>query len=186
MKHQDRRIRIIGGKWRGRKVSFPDGDELRPTPDRVRETLFNWLMQDIAGARCLELFAGSGALSLEALSRGAAHATIIEKNRHTLDALARSLKELAPVADSYSLLHDDALLWLDTATDPYDIIFLDPPFGSGALPGVISKISERALAAGWIYIESAEPIPESALPASWRLHRQKQAGAVHYCLCHVS
>lgn len=183
MKNQDRRLRIIGGKWRGRKVSFPDVDEVRPTADRIRETLFNWLMQDIAGATCLDLYAGSGALSFEALSRGAASVTLVEKNAGVARALEASLSELEADRTSFTVVQADATQWLAHCDASFDIIFLDPPFQGDGPPAVISQIAQAEIARKWVYIESGNALEPEMLPESWRIHRQKRAGAVHYCLC---
>jgi 16S rRNA (guanine966-N2)-methyltransferase len=186
MKNQDRRLRIIGGKWRGRKVSFPDVENLRPTSDRIRETLFNWLMQEVAGAACLDLFAGSGALSFEALSRGAASVTLVEKDAGVVRALDASLGELEADRASFTLVQADATDWLAHCDASFDIIFLDPPFLDDRLPGVISQVALTKIARKWVYIESGNAITPEMLPEAWRIHRQKRAGAVHYCLCDSS
>src|SRR5688572_32360734 len=127
------RLRIIGGRWRGSRIEFPPLAAIRPSPDRVRETLFNWLQQPIVGARCLDLFAGSGALGLEALSRGAAHVTFIEKDRRAaaaIDELAREWLEAQVWVQSV-----DALSWLERIPAPatFDIVFVDPPYDANLL-----------------------------------------------------
>lgn len=183
MKHQDRRLRIIGGNWRGRKVSFPAVPGLRPTADRVRETLFNWLMHDISGATCLEPFAGSGSLSLEALSRGAASVTLVDQNAEAVRGLQASLQQLGADPAQYRIYRENALAWLAGCDQRFDIIFLDPPFTGDLLSQAISVIAARDLAAAWIYIESAKEPEAIAMPASWTLHRQKRAGGVYYGLC---
>ncbi|MCK5917486.1 MAG: 16S rRNA (guanine(966)-N(2))-methyltransferase RsmD [Cocleimonas sp.] len=135
-------LRIIGGKWRSRKLSFMSAPNLRPTPDRVRETLFNWLQNSIADTRCLDLFAGSGALGLEALSRGASEVIFIEKHRAAAQQLE---KNLALLNATNSVIHHDAKHYLLEETKPFDIIFLDPPFRQGLLPIVIDLIKEKKL-----------------------------------------
>src|SRR5699024_11993053 len=122
-------VRIIGGQWRGRKIAVNSADDLRPTPDRIRETLFNWLAPRIQGARCLDLFAGTGALGLEALSRGAGHVTFVERDATTAGSLRQALTALD--GHAAAVIHGDAL---NTAVFPqtsYDVIFVDPPFGAG-------------------------------------------------------
>jgi 16S rRNA (guanine966-N2)-methyltransferase len=175
-------LRIIAGEWRGRKIRFPGVPGIRPTPDRVRETLFNWLSAIVPGSRCLDLFAGSGALGLEALSRGAAAVTFVERDR---DA-ARSLRETAAQLASQRALvvEADALAWLRGAPVAHDVVFLDPPFGSDLL----SQAMERLESGGWlkpggyIYIELPAKQGQPALPAGWMPHRSGRAGAVGYHL----
>ena len=177
------RLRIIGGEHRGRVITFPDQPGLRPTADRVRETLFNWLAPVIEGARCLDLFAGSGALGFEAVSRGAREVVMIE----AVPAVARRLEENARqlgVEDRVRVLCTDALSWLDTAGDTFDILFVDPPFAADLAQRVIERLSRTGLmsANARIYLEqdAAQPLP--ALPAHWRLLRDKRAGNVAYRL----
>ncbi|HVY80228.1 MAG TPA: 16S rRNA (guanine(966)-N(2))-methyltransferase RsmD [Steroidobacteraceae bacterium] len=179
---QARVIRIIGGTWRGRRFRFADVPDIRPTPDRVRETLFNWLGSRVIGARCLDLFAGSGALGLEALSRGAAAAVLVEQNA----VAVRSLKELVATlgARGARVERDDALRFLGRAPTPFDIVFLDPPFAAGLL----AQVAERLERNGWlapdalIYVESSAREPLPALPASWQPLKAKRAGEVGYHL----
>ncbi len=145
-------LRIIGGYWRSRKLTFINAPNLRPTPDRVRETLFNWLQRSISDARCLDLFAGSGALGLEALSRGAMEVVFIEKHRAAAQQLEQNLRLLA--ADS-GVLQCDAKNYLQQATKAFDIIFLDPPFRQNWLPQILDIIFQRKLLQpnGLIYLE---------------------------------
>lgn len=175
-------LRIIGGDWRGRRIRFPGEGGIRPTPDRVRETLFNWLMDKVRGSRCLDLFAGSGALGLEALSRGAAHVTFVERDRENAARLRETAALLAP--GRATVVEADALAWLNGRAEPYDIVFLDPPFTAGVLTEAMQRLEARgALAPGaCIYIEMpASPgLPE--LPVSWKMHRTGRAGAVGYHL----
>ncbi|MBI5616353.1 MAG: 16S rRNA (guanine(966)-N(2))-methyltransferase RsmD [Gammaproteobacteria bacterium] len=159
------RIRIIGGIWRGRKLEVLDDPELRPSGDRVRETLFNWLQPWIDGARCLDLFAGTGVLGLEALSRGAAHATFVDRNPAAIALLERNIAALR--ADRLSVVRYDALAWLATTSPtPYDLVFVDPPFASGLLARALTILD-----AGWlaphalVYVErgsgsGGEPWPD--------------------------
>ncbi len=175
-------LRIIGGRWRGRRIPFPDRPGLRPTPDRVRETLFNWLSPVIAGARCLDLFAGSGALGLEALSRGAARCVLVERDADSLRILRESCARLG--AEQAEPLLSDAERYLAGAPTPYDIAFLDPPFAETAL---LERCCQRLEAGGWlaedarIYAECARDAAP-AWPAGWTPLRQKTAGAVGYHL----
>ena len=179
---QARVLRIIGGSWRGRKLRFPAAALIRPTPDRVRETLFNWLGTAPLGARCLDLFAGSGALGLEALSRGAAHVTFVEMN----DAAARALRArlVEWQATDARVERGDALRYLAGAAQPYDIVFLDPPFASRLLARAAALLEERHwLADGArIYVECAARQGMPPVPGSWRPLKAKQAGEVGYHL----
>ena len=122
-------LRIIGGGWRGRRVHFPDSPGLRPTPDRVRETLFNWLQFSVAGTRCLDLFAGSGALGLEALSRGAREVVFVDEAAAVAQTLREELERLGGTAQAPACVHASAARYLATPGEPFDLIFLDPPFG---------------------------------------------------------
>ncbi len=178
-----RRLRIIGGRHRGRRLEFPAGIDIRPTPDRVRETLFNWLQPRIDGARVLDLFAGSGALGLEAISRGAAHATFVEQDRRAgvaIEALAREWRE-----SEVRVLSVDALAWLARANDAaYDIVFLDPPYES-ELAGPAAAALARG---GWlapdarVYVERRARVALPELPLGWRELRAGRAGEVGYHL----
>ena len=179
-----RMLRIIGGTWRGRTWRFPDGD-IRPTPDRVRETLFNWLAPGIVGARCLDLFAGSGALGLEALSRGAARVVFVDK----APGAARDLRQTRAVwggerADAAQVLAADATAFLNGRPEAFDVVFLDPPFTAGLL----SQTAARLEAAGWlapaalIYAECAAREGLPRLPLGWQVARAGRAGEVGYHL----
>jgi len=175
-------LRIIGGEWRGRRIRFPGEGGIRPTPDRVRETLFNWLSAAVPGSRCLDLFAGSGALGLEALSRGAREATFVEQNRENTEKLRETLALLAP--GRATVVRAEALAWLKGPATAYDIAFLDPPFDGGLL-GAAARGLE---AGGWlapdafIYLEMPAKQGAPDLPAGWILHRTGRAGAVGYHL----
>ena len=175
-------LRIIGGAWRGRRIRFPGLKGLRPTPDRVRETLFNWLAADVAGSRCLDLFAGSGALGLEALSRGAASVTFVERKREAADRLRETVTQLAP--GRATVLHADALAWLGGTPQPFDIVFLDPPFDSGLLPAAMRALESSGwlLPAARIYLEGPAKAGPPPLPGGWNRHRSGRAGAVGYHL----
>ncbi len=178
-------VRIIGGDWRGRKLHFPPAAGLRPTPDRVRETVFNWLQFELAGTRCLDLFAGSGALGLEALSRGAAEVVFVERDPVAARSIGEMLVQLR--CDRGRVENIDAFAWLERATRPsrpFDTVFLDPPYGEKWLPGLTATL-ERG---GWlapdarIYLEDAAANGEPMLPAGWTLVRSKRAGDVGYHL----
>lgn len=189
MKHNPGRgyrneFRIIAGIWRRRKLKFPPLPGIRPSPDRVRETLFNWLQDHIAGARCLDLFAGSGALGLEALSRGAAAAVFVDRERDVVEALRTHLATLK--AEGGEVIQTDALAWLGGKPLPFDIVFLDPPFDAGLLPEVA-----RALEGGWlkpgafIYMEyPADQAP--AVPTHWSPWRESRAGRVGFRLMRMA
>jgi 16S rRNA (guanine966-N2)-methyltransferase len=174
-------LRIIGGSWRGRKLRFPASAAIRPTPDRVRETLFNWLGPATPGAQCLDLFAGSGALGLEALSRGAAHVTFVEQDAAAARELRTRLAEWQ--AQDARVERADAVRYLAGAVRPFDIVFLDPPFASQLL-----SRAAALLEAGWlrrgalIYVECAAPAGLPSLPQSWQPLKAKRAGEVGYHL----
>jgi 16S rRNA (guanine966-N2)-methyltransferase len=175
-------LRIIGGTWRGRKLRFPATAAIRPTPDRVRETLFNWLATRTPGARVLDLFAGSGALGLEALSRGAAHVTFVEQDEAAVRELRARLAEWQ--AGDASVERADALRYLTGEARPFDLVFLDPPFGSELLSEAARRLEER----GWlrsgafIYVECAARAGLPPLPARWQPVKAKRAGEVGYHL----
>lgn len=171
-------LRIIGGTWRSRRLDFPDVEGLRPTPDRVRETLFNWLMPVIHGARCLDLFSGSGALGLEALSRGAASVVLLDRDPRVIATLRKHLATLN--AEGAVLYQQSALDYLQGESTPFDVIFLDPPFRQGLLPPVMELLNTH----GWlapgarIYIEQESEQPMASLPEGWELLRELKAGQV--------
>ncbi len=175
-------LRIIGGDWRGRRIRFSGQGGIRPTPDRVRETLFNWLMDKVRGSRCLDLFAGSGALGLEALSRGAAHVTFVERDRENAARLRETAAMLAP--GRALVVEADALTWLKGQPGTYDIVFLDPPFAAGILAEAMQRLEARGVLApgASIYIEMPVSAGLPELPAPWSLHRTGRAGAVGYHL----
>ena len=174
------KIRIIGGQWRGRRLPVADRAGLRPTPDRVRETLFNWLAGRIGGARCLDLFAGTGALGFEALSRGAAAAVMVEQDRQLVRQLeaTRTLLE----ATGAGIVHAEALAWLAQRRDPFDIVFLDPPFHGDYVKKACAVLLNRGHLApsAYVYTETERGIP---FPASGLKElKQAQAGQVEYRL----
>jgi len=171
------KLRIIGGQWRSRQLPFPDVQGLRPTTDRVRETVFNWLMPYLPGANVLDVFAGSGALGFEALSREADNAVLLEKDSKA----AKMLKEnTALLKANAQVFQTDSLNWLQTCDTQFDVIFLDPPFNKGLLPNCIETIESKGLLAdkGWIYIESEADLSELNIPSNWHMHRDKKAGQV--------
>ncbi len=176
------KIRIIGGQWRGRKLPVLAQEGLRPTPDRVRETLFNWLMPVIEGARCLDLFAGTGALCLEALSRGAGDVVMIERAPLVAEQLRHNMTTLS--AQHAEVIQIDAIDFLNRAAQPFDIIFLDPPFASD----LIERCAKLIEAGGWlkpgglVYVEAPQPLSPLPVPATWEVRRSKSAGAVQYSL----
>ena len=178
-------LRIIGGSWRGRKLHFAPAPGLRPTPDRVRETLFNWLAPWIHGVRCLDLFAGSGALGLEALSRGAEHCVFVDSHAQSVSAIEAQLQILDCAGGTCRC--DDALAWLENTevpTKPFDIVFLDPPFEQKLLTPSCQALEARGWLAGdaRIYLEAGAREADSEVPANWELSREKLAGDVRYRL----
>ncbi|MDP1540101.1 MAG: 16S rRNA (guanine(966)-N(2))-methyltransferase RsmD [Moraxellaceae bacterium] len=182
-----RELRIIAGRWRSRRVRFLDVPGLRPTPDRVRETLYNWLQFEITRCHVLDLFAGSGALAFEAASRGAEQVTLIEKDAQQAQCLRQNLALLE--AESCQLICADSLQWLKQApTKAYDLVLLDPPFNLGLVKQVIDRLMQQAWLkpSAWVYIET-ELSPEALeLPAQFALHRQTRAGLVHALLYRVT
>lgn len=184
-RNPENQVRIIGGQWRGRKLNFPDIPGLRPTPDRVRETLFNWLAPVIAGSRCLDLFAGSGALGFEAASRGAADVVLVEREPRIVKSLREQAQRLG--AGNVRIVQADARQYLSGAAHPYDVVFLDPPFGQGLLASFLESLGQGWLASdAWIYLEaergfSGEQLSE-LLPEGFGLVRSKLAGQVGYHL----
>ena len=171
-------VRIIGGDWRGRRIRFPPVAALRPTPDRLRETLFNWLQGAVAGAGCLDLFAGSGALGLEALSRGARECVFVEREPAVAAALAATVTMLDDRRSA--LVTGDAFRFLAGAARPFDLVFLDPPFTRGWLPELCTLLEQRGWLAprAFVYLEGAARDGAVALPASWQALRTTRAGEV--------
>lgn len=172
------KIRIIAGQWRGRKLEVPDKQGLRPTPNRVRETLFNWLSMYLPGSHCLDLFAGSGALGIEAASRGAQEVLLVEKNPDIVQNLRQQLLSLK--SNNLDILHADALQFIKgTPNKAFNIVFLDPPFGQDLLNPACSLLEKG----GWltpqalIYLET-EISGKLSLPSSWQIIRSKKAGQV--------
>ncbi|WP_163830883.1 16S rRNA (guanine(966)-N(2))-methyltransferase RsmD [Spartinivicinus ruber] len=178
-------LRIIGGQWRSRKLAIPDLPGLRPTTDRVRETLFNWLMPIIPGASCLDAFSGTGALGLEALSRGAKFVQFIEASPVAERQLSQHLSQLQVPGDDASITNTDAVQWLNQpSTQQFDIVFLDPPFHQDLLNQTFQLLETLNWLApdAYIYVEAEQDLTTLQVPASWQLHRQKQAGQVCFYL----
>lgn len=169
--------RIIGGQWRSRLIGIPKGEQIRPTPDRVRETLFNWLGQDLAGVACLDLFAGSGALGFEAASRGAEVVVMVEKDTAALHCLQASAATLA--ADKVRLAHRDATAFLTYDQNYYDVIFVDPPFNTDLLSAVLPLLPAKLNPEGCVYVETRNKFVAND---PWIIWKQGRAGNVHYCL----
>lgn len=178
----ENKLRIIGGDWRSRQLRFADAPGLRPTPARVRETLFNWLQYDIIGSRCLDLYAGSGALGFEAASRGAGEVVQVENNSIACRFLTENARMLA--ASRLSVQAVDVFLYLRRAAEPFDIVFMDPPFGLGLVQDTCRLLDKNA----WlkprakVYLESEKTLVLDKLPENWRLLKHKVAGEVAYRL----
>ena len=171
------RVRIVGGEWRGRRIAVPARAGVRPTPDRVRETLFNWLGQRLDGAACLDLFAGSGALGFEAASRGAARVVMVEEDRGVATALKKSREQLAAAA--VEVVTGDAFGYLARGGERFDVVFLDPPFRQNALPALLAALPPRLQRGARVYVEGAQP---AVAAAPWRELRRARAGQVSYQL----
>lgn len=177
------KLRIIGGRWRGLRITFPSLPALRPSPDRVRETLFNWLQPAIVDARCLDLFAGSGALGIEALSRGAAHVDFVDSEPQIGRHLRETLQRLGG-ADAAVHAIDAARFLEQSSESGYDIVFLDPPYAADLLPEICARLASpgRLAPQALIYLECPADRPLPPLPAGWQIHRSKRAGQVGYHL----
>ncbi|MEI6027787.1 MAG: 16S rRNA (guanine(966)-N(2))-methyltransferase RsmD [Betaproteobacteria bacterium] len=172
-------MRIIGGQWRRSRLPVVDTPGLRPTPDRVRETLFNWLGQDLSGWRCLDAYAGSGALGFEAASRGAPRVLLVERDRRLAEGLRQVKARLHADAVEVICAPAQAVLAAQGAAS-FDLIFLDPPYGQGLLGPALAAAARVVVPGGWVYVEDEQPL--SDLPAPWVLHRQGRAGLVHHHL----
>lgn len=173
-------IRIIGGRFKGKKIPVLTEATLRPTPNRVRETLFNWLMHDLPEAMCLDAFSGSGALGLEALSRGAKKVVLLEKSREIYAALKKTVASFD--SQGIEIYHEDAFDYLKQTSLTFDIIFLDPPFQSDLLQKCLDLLKKTSVLTpnGRVYVESEEPITPA--PEGWECLRHQKAGAVYYGL----
>ena len=172
-------VRLIGGQWKRSKLPVADRPGLRPTPDRVRETLFNWLGQQLDGWRCLDAFAGSGALGFEAASRGAAEVVLLERDPALVRSLQASRQKLK--ADALSVHQADALTWMARcAPGRFDLVLLDPPFDAGLLEPALALAAPLLVDGGFLYLESGAPLP--APPEGFTAYRSDRAGAVHHGL----
>lgn len=176
------KLRIIGGEWRSRLIAFDDAPGLRPTPARVRETLFNWLQADVVNSRCLDLFAGSGALGFEAASRGAKQVVLVDNNPQT----CRKLKEncMALTTERIEVVQAEVMQFIERGTPAFDLIFLDPPFGQGLVEPICRQLADTGLLAAYakIYIETERKLALNDLPGHWQRLKYKQAGEVAYSL----
>jgi 16S rRNA (guanine966-N2)-methyltransferase len=172
-------VRLIGGLWKRSKLPVADRPGLRPTPDRVRETLFNWLGQDLTGWRCLDAFAGSGALGFEAASRGAAQVVLIERDAVAVSGLRAAKERLH--AEAVRIEPGDGLIGLGRAAPAsFDLVFLDPPYGAGLMEAAVAAAARVVVPGGFVYTENAAPLAE--WPAALSMHRQGRAGHVHFQL----
>jgi 16S rRNA (guanine966-N2)-methyltransferase len=177
-------LRIIGGQWKRSKLPVADAPGLRPTPDRVRETLFNWLGQDLDGWRCLDAFAGSGALGFEAASRGAAEVMLIERDSKLVRGL-RAVQERLKATETVRIEATDALAWMArSAPDRFDLVFIDPPFDANLFVPALKAAVRVVVPSGVIYLEASQSFVDDPLLAELglRLHRHGRAGAVHFHL----
>ena len=183
-KSGNQQLRIIAGEWRGRKLSFPAIEGLRPTPDRVRETLFNWIAAQIPGAKCLDLFTGSGALGLEALSRGAGQTTMVDLSAVATGQLQSNLQTLK--ATNATVIQADVQHWLSQQNNDlqYDLVFMDPPFRKELAAGCCETLESQGMLASraMIYVETESELSVLQVPDNWHLHREKHAGQVTYRL----
>ncbi|OGT59066.1 MAG: 16S rRNA (guanine(966)-N(2))-methyltransferase RsmD [Gammaproteobacteria bacterium RIFCSPHIGHO2_12_FULL_42_10] len=176
-------VRIIAGTWRSRRLNVIDQAMVRPTPDRVRETLFNWLAPCLPGKRCLDLFAGSGVLGFEALSRGASHTLMIDQSSAVIEALKTTAKQLK-AEELVKIEQANIPQQLQTITQPFDIIFLDPPYQSDLLFPTCQSLEKHGYLANpaYIYLEAGEKISEDQLPENWQIIKQQKAGQIFYYL----
>lgn len=182
-------IRIISGQWRGRKLPVLDADGLRPTTDRTKETLFNWLMNDVAGRRCVDAFAGSGGLGFEALSRGASQVTFVELDKSASQIIGNNLRTLNVDGAMAQVLKADALAFLNScSSESIDLLFLDPPFGKGLVERALEIVWEKQLIAdnGLIYVEMEQGAVMPALPEQWQILKLKETKQFSYRLIHKS
>ena len=174
-------IRIIGGAWRGRRIAVPDIAGLRPTGDRTRETLFNWLAAYVAGSNCLDLFAGTGALGLEALSRGARGACFVERDESVAGGLTATINRLAAAGAAVHCV--DAWTYLRGEPREFDIVFVDPPFDGPKYDELCTLLARGWLRpGGWVYLEMNRNHAIPPMPEAWEVHREKTAGQVRFAL----
>ncbi len=179
----ENKVRIIGGQWRGRKLQFPDTLGLRPTHDRLRETLFNWLMDYVEGAVCLDLFAGSGALGFEALSRGAAHVTFVDNHPKVISALQDNAKKIQTPHCEF-IQSDYAEIAPKLTHQAFDIVFLDPPYHQNLAVAAAWWLNEHHLIKknGLVYVETEKMQDPLELPPTWKLLKEKSTSTLQYCL----
>jgi 16S rRNA (guanine966-N2)-methyltransferase len=182
LRHAPQQVRIIGGLWKRTPLPVAAIDGLRPTPDRVRETVFNWLGQTLDGLSCIDLFAGTGALGFEAASRGAAHVVLVEQHPRAAAQLRAIKQKLS--AESVDIAEADAVRFVRSkATDSVDVVFLDPPFDSSLLASVFADALRLVAPGGAVYVESKDPVESlGEIPAGWSVDRRGKAGLVHYHL----
>jgi 16S rRNA (guanine966-N2)-methyltransferase len=171
------RVRVIGGAWRKSVLHFPAVAGLRPTPDRVRETLFNWLGQDLGGSTCLDLFAGSGALGFEAASRGARRVVLVERDSRAAGALRSNATRLS--AGTLEVVASDAMAWLARAKERFDVVFVDPPFRQNVLPDVLARLPRVLESGARVYVEGPAPLETEG---AWRELKRSRAGQVSFQL----
>lgn len=176
-KSKTNQVRINAGVWRSRLLKFPDVEGLRPTPDRVRQTVFNWLGQDLTGKTCLDLFAGTGAFGFEALSRNAKSVTMIENSSQAYQSLLHNQTVLG--AQNCQILHQDTLVFLNNNAQKFDIIFCDPPYNKGWLDKILSQLNQHLNQDGMLYLEAEFEIKADA---TWQVMKQNKAGNVYYHL----
>jgi 16S rRNA (guanine(966)-N(2))-methyltransferase RsmD len=174
-------VRINAGEWRSRLIKFPEADGLRPTPERVRQTVFNWLGQELTGQTCLDLFAGTGVMGFEALSRGAVSVTMVEKSQPAYKSMLEN--KLLLKAEQANILHQDALHFLSTNKQKFNIIFLDPPYHQQWLPKVLLMLADHLQIEGFVYVEAEYALDTNAdFSSSWQVVKQSKAGNVFYHL----
>lgn len=178
---------MIGGKWRGRKLGFVPIDGLRPTADRVRERLFNWLQGEVCGARCLDLFAGSGALGVEAVSRGAEHATLVDNNRRVVEKLKATTASLSAGQElsPFTCHCADARAFLNGCDGSFRVVWLDPPYRMPITPELLEAVDQHLEARSWVYLEYRSCGAAAAVPERWKLYRSGRAGAASYALYRI-
>lgn len=170
-------VRIGGGEWRSRLLSFPDAPGLRPTPDRVRQTVFNWLGQHLHGLNCLDLFSGTGVMGFEALSRGAESLVMVEKSTSAYKSLVQNKQLLN--ADKAHILNMDALQFLDSNKQSFDVVFLDPPYNQDWMPKLLPKIGEHLAHQGLVYVEAELELVDDSV---WQVFKRSKAGNVYFHL----
>jgi 16S rRNA (guanine966-N2)-methyltransferase len=181
--HQRQSVRIIGGKWKGRKIIFSEQFGVRPTGNRIRETLFDWLRSDLTNAKCVDLFSGSGALGIEALSRGARIVKFIERDKETALFITKSLSAFEKDSSRSEVFCADANEWIQKSEETFDIVFIDPPFNGDSIYKICHEVEETGLAKRLIYLEWHSEIDSSLLPKKWDLLKHKKSGSVFFALC---